>query len=333
MRDDIPVIDYAPWASGDPAAQAAIVAQVADACARIGFFVVVGHGVPEPVIAEAYAQAKAFFALPLEEKLAIRRPRPEQNRGYIQVGEETLARFAGDETPPDLKEIFAIGPDDVPDEPYFTGSAAYPSFAPNLWPARPEGFRAAVRAYWDELQKLSRRTTVIFARALGLPDGWFEPYLDRDISMLRLILYPEPKGPALPGQLRAGAHSDLNMVTFIRNEASAGGLQVRRRDGRWVDAPSIPGSFVVNLGDTMMRWTNDRWLSTQHRVLMPPAGAAAGSDRLALVFFLTPNYDAEIRCIETCAGPGAPPKYPPITMAAYRTSIFARAQGPGKAAE
>ena len=333
MADDIPIIDYSAWRSGDDAQRAEIVRRVGDACERIGFFVCVGHGVPDRVIDEAYAKAKAFFALPLEEKLAIRRPRPEQNRGYIQVGEETLARFTGDETPPDLKEIFAIGPDDAPDEPYFTGPAAYPSFAPNLWPARPEGFRTAMRAYWDELQKLSRLTTVIFARALGLPDDWFAPYLDRDISMMRLILYPEPKGPPLPGQLRAGAHSDLNMVTFIRNEASSGGLQVRRRDGRWVDAPSIPGSFVVNLGDLMMRWTNDRWLSTPHRVAMPPAENAAGSDRLAMVFFLTPNYDAEIRCIETCAGPDEPPKYPPITTAAYRTAIFARAQGPAKAAE
>jgi len=332
MSEDIPVIDFTPWREGGAAGQAEVVRRVAEACERIGFFVVTGHGVPEPAVERAYAAARAFFALPLEEKLAIRRPRPEQNRGYIQVGEETLARFTGAETPPDLKEIFAIGPDAVPDEPYFTGPAAYPSFALNLWPARPAGFREAVLAYWDESQRLARTTTAIFARALGLPDGWFEPFLDRDISMLRLILYPEPKGPALPGQLRAGAHSDLNIVTFIRNEASAGGLQVRRRDGRWIDAPSIPGSFVVNLGDLMARWTDDRWVSTLHRVAMPPEGSAAGSDRLALVFFLSPNYDAVIRCIESCARPGEPPKYPPVTLAEYRTAIFARAQNP-RAAE
>jgi isopenicillin N synthase-like dioxygenase len=277
----------------------------------------------------AYEAAQQFFALPLDEKLRVRRPRPEQNRGYIPNGEETLARFTGAEAPPDLKEIFAIGPDAVPDAPYYTCKAAYPSFAPNLWPERPAQFQQAILDYWAALQTLSRTTARIFARALELPETWFDRYLDRDISMLRAIQYPEPKGPALPGQLRAGAHSDLNMVTFIRNEASAGGLQVRRRDGEWVEAPSLPGSFVVNLGDLMMRWTNDRWASTPHRVAMPPEGRAKGSDRLSLIFFLTPNYDASIECIPSCTGPGDPPKYAPITTAEYRTARFARAQGLG----
>ena len=328
MRADIPIIDHAPFLAGDAAGAAEVVRQVREACERIGFYIAVGHGVSEAVVDRAYAAAKAFFALPAAEKLKIRRQRRAENRGYIPVGEETLARFTGAEAPPDLKEVFAIGPDEVPGEPYFTGPAAYPSFARNLWPERPAGFRAAIRAYWDELQKFSRATARLYARGLDLPESWFEPYLDRDISMLRTILYPDPSGLALPGQLRAGAHSDLGMITLIRNEASSGGLQVRRRDGTWLDAPVIPRSFVVNLGDLMMRWTNDRWLSTPHRVAMPPPEMAAGSARLSLIFFLVPNYDAVIRCIPSCCGPDNPAKYESITVADYRTSIFARAQGP-----
>jgi isopenicillin N synthase-like dioxygenase len=125
--------------------------QVASACEEIGFFAVTGHGVPGAVIADLVAESYAFFDLPLAEKLAVRRPRPEQNRGYIAPGEERLARLRGDETPPDLKELYTIGPFDLPDTPYFTGPAAYPSFAPNRWPVRPVGLRPALEAYWCEL--------------------------------------------------------------------------------------------------------------------------------------------------------------------------------------
>jgi isopenicillin N synthase-like dioxygenase len=139
MSGDFPVIDIAavrqPQVSA--AARLEIVRQVASACEEIGFFAVTGHRVPGAVIADLVAQSYAFFDLPLAEKLAVRRPRPEQNRGYIAPGEERLARLRGDETPPDLKELYTIGPFDTPETPYFTGPAAYPSFAPNLWPARP----------------------------------------------------------------------------------------------------------------------------------------------------------------------------------------------------
>jgi len=136
MYTDFPVIDLealcGPQVSA--VAQLDIARQVASACEEIGFFALTGHGVPRTVIADLVAQSYTFFDLPQAEKLVVRRPRPEQNRGYIAPGEERLARLRGDETPPDLKELYTIGPFDLPDEPYFTGPAAYPSFAPNLWP-------------------------------------------------------------------------------------------------------------------------------------------------------------------------------------------------------
>jgi isopenicillin N synthase-like dioxygenase len=147
---DFPVIDIAALRQPDApaAARVKIARQVAAACEGIGFFAVTGHGVPRPVIADLIAQSYAFFDLPLTEKFAVRRPRPEQNRGYIPRGDERLARLRGNETPPDLKELYTIGPFDLPQTPYFTGPAAYPSFAPNLWPARPAGLRSALEAYW-----------------------------------------------------------------------------------------------------------------------------------------------------------------------------------------
>src|SRR3954447_24488075 len=158
MSSDFPVIDLG--AVREPQVSAAawldIARQVASACEEIGFFAVTGHGVPDQVIAELVTQSYAFFDLPPAEKLAVRRPRPEQNRGYIAPGEENLARLRGDETPPDLKELYTIGPFDLPDTPYFTGRAAYPSFAPNLWPTRPPGFRSALQVYWRELDRVAR---------------------------------------------------------------------------------------------------------------------------------------------------------------------------------
>src|ERR1051325_7839072 len=167
MSGAVPVIDIAAMGSSpvSTAARREVVRQVASACEEIGFFAVTGHGVPAAVIADLVAQSYGFFDLPLAEKLAVRRPRPEQNRGYIAPGEERLARLRGDETPPDLKELYTIGPFDLPDTPYFTGPAAYPSFAPNLWPRRPVGLRPALQAYWQELERVARTLCRIAAEA------------------------------------------------------------------------------------------------------------------------------------------------------------------------
>ena len=217
MNRGFPVIDIAalrqPQVSA--AARREIVRQVASACQEIGVFAVTGHGVLGPVIADLIAQSYAFFDLPLAEKLAVRRPRPEQNRGYIASGEERLARLRGDETPPDLKELYTIGPFDMPETPYLTVPAAYPSFAPNLWPARPVGLRPALQAYWHERDRVARLLCRIFAEALDLAPDFFEDKVDRHISQLRIMHYPPPQTAPLPGQLRAGAHSDLGMMTLL----------------------------------------------------------------------------------------------------------------------
>jgi isopenicillin N synthase-like dioxygenase len=166
--DAFPVVDIAAFcrAGASPAERAAVVDRIAEACETIGFFAVSGHGVPRPAIDGLINAAYEFFALPLDEKLAVRRPRPEQNRGYIPHGDERLARLRGDETPADLKEMFAIGPYDLPDDPYFTGPAAYPSFAANLWPSRPAALRPALEAYWRGVEGLARTLCHIFALAL-----------------------------------------------------------------------------------------------------------------------------------------------------------------------
>ncbi|HTZ35108.1 MAG TPA: 2-oxoglutarate and iron-dependent oxygenase domain-containing protein [Stellaceae bacterium] len=324
MSEAFPIVDLAGF-DGPAAAgrRAAIVERIAEACETIGFFGVTGHGVPREVIDGLTAASYRFFDLPLAEKLRVKRPRPEQNRGYIPAGDERLARLRGVETPADLKEMYAIGPFDLPDEPYFSGPAAYPSFAANLWPARPAALRPALEAYWRAVERLAGTLCRCFALALGLPIDFFAAKTDRHISQLRLMHYPPPERAPLAGQLRAGAHSDLGMMTLIYSDNDVGGLEVMRRDGTWVAAPRTADAFVVNLGDLMMRWTNDRWRSTLHRVVNPADGEALRSRRLSLGMFFIPNYDAEIAPLP---GTGAP-RYAATTVAAYRTERFARTAG------
>ena len=284
----------------------------------IGFVALEHHGVPADVIRRLYQAANAFFDLPAIDKKKVARPRPEQNRGFIAYGEETLARLAGRQTPPDYKEIFSIGPFDLPDDTYYTGPAAYPSFAPNVWPAEPPDLQPAMRAYWHAVTALAHRTLGICARALDLPPDFFAAMTDRQISMLRLICYPPYAQAPADGQLRAGVHTDLNMLTFVHADSDVGGLEVRARDGNWIAPRASADSYVVNVGDILMRWTNDHWISTPHRVANPPAGW--NQRRISVPFFFQANYDTVVSCLPT----GGPPKYPPVSVGAYRAERFAR---------
>jgi isopenicillin N synthase-like dioxygenase len=325
MSRPFPIIDVSPFTvpGASAAERAAVACRIGDACETIGFFAVTGHGVPRHAIEDLVSASYEFFGLPRDEKLRVKRPRPEQNRGYIPPGDETLARLAGNDTPADLKELFAIGPFNLPDDPYFTGAAAYPSFAANLWPSRPVSLRPALEAYWRGVESLAHTLCQVFARALGLPPDWFADKTDKHISQLRLMHYPPPESAPLPGQLRAGAHSDLGMMTLIYSDNDVGGLEVMDRAGRWIAAPPAGDAFTVNLGDLMMRWTNDRWRSTLHRVVNPPENESWRSRRLSLGMFFIPNYDAEIVPLPNTGAA----RYAPSTVAAYRTERFARTAG------
>jgi len=321
MADRFPVIDIGAFTrrSAGEAERDAVAREIAEACETIGFFAVTGHGVAPHTIADLVEAAYELFDRPMAEKLQVKRPRPEQNRGYIPPGDERLARLRGEETPPDLKELFTIGPFDLPDDPYFSGPGAYPSFAANLWPARPASLRPALEAYWRGLEGVARTLCRIYERALDLPANFFEAKTDRHISQLRIMHYPPPREPPMPGQLRAGAHSDLGMMTLLYSDNDVGGLEVMDRAGNWVRVPRMEGAFTVNLGDLMMRWTNDRWRSTLHRVVNPPGISDAISRRLSIGMFFIPNYDAVVASLDRTS----PPLYAPSTVAEYRTARFA----------
>ena len=166
----------------------------------------------------------------------------------------------------------------------------------------------------DVIRRLYQAANAFF----DLPPDFFAAMTDRQISMLRLICYPPYAQAPADGQLRAGVHTDLNMLTFVHADSDVGGLEVRARDGNWIAPRASADSYVVNVGDILMRWTNDHWISTPHRVANPPAGW--NQRRISVPFFFQANYDTVVSCLPT----GGPPKYPPVSVGAYRAERFAR---------
>jgi isopenicillin N synthase-like dioxygenase len=323
---NVPVIDIAPFRQGVREARRRVADAVDAACRGIGFLVIAGHGVDPALIAATEAVSRRFFDLPLAEKMRVQRPAPDVTRGYIPLLGESVARSRGEAAAPgDINESMMIGPVDAVDPAYAMAPAAGKHFAPNLWPGRPAEFRALWTDYYRAMASLAAELMRLFAVALELGDAdFFADKIDRHISRLRVRNYPAPATPPLPGQLRAGAHSDYGSLTILKTEDRPGGLEVFAKEERWVAVPIVPDTFIVNLGDLMARWTNDRWVSTLHRVVNPPERDAAESRRQSLVFFHNPNYDAVIETLPTCLGAGS--KYLPITSGEHLRRQFLRTQ-------
>ena len=324
----VPIIDVSAL-GGSGAEKQSVAEQISAACEQIGFLCISGHGVPASAIAGVRTAAMDFFNRPEDEKLGIVR-QPPSYRGYIPLGSEGLARSLGQaNAAADYKEAFSMGPVDVPADAYYRSAGAAPHFAPNRWPEQPASFRPAFETYYREVGALANRLLGGFALALGLDEDWFAGKVDRHISNVRALHYPAQPSALAPGQIRAGEHSDYGCLTILLTEAGKAGLEVRTKDGRWEPVPHVADSFVVNIGDLMAQWSNDRYVSTLHRVVNPPEAGNTG--RLSIAFFHQPNYDARIDCIPGCATPGRPPRYAPITSGEHRLMKVQRANAPAMA--
>jgi isopenicillin N synthase-like dioxygenase len=299
---NLPIIDVAPLRSADPAQRAACAAELGKICRDIGFFYVTGHGIPSSIATGIFDAARAFFALPTQKKDELNYAKSAHNRGYIGLGRERLNA----DTPPDQKEAFNIGLELAPDDPELL--AGKPFRGINLWPNL-SGWRDQALAYYDACTTLTQQIHRGFALDLGLEEDFFTPRLDRPMTTLRLLHYPPGNGTD-PG---AGTHTDYGNLTILATDGVAG-LEVRHRDGTWIDAPHVPGAFVCNIGDCLMRWTNDVYVSTPHRVRQPAA------ERYSVAYFCDPNPDALVEVLPSCVPPGATPSYPPISAAAYLRS-------------
>ncbi|MCX5513933.1 2OG-Fe(II) oxygenase [Kaistia algarum] len=316
ILERVPVVDIAPFLTGTPAEKAAVAELVDRTNREIGFLVITGHGFDLGLLQRWFDLSKRFFEGPAAIKEAVRHAGSAVQQGYHGSASSGLAAKEGQEAPPDLREYFMIGRSDL-SAPVYSSEAARPFHPDNVWPDAPAGFRETGTAYYEAVSALGADLMRLFALALKLPEDWFDDKIDHSFSILSSIYYAAQKTAPLPGQLRAGAHTDYGSLTILAPTAAPGGLQVRTLAGDWVDVPHVPGAFVVNIGDMMQRWTNDRWLSNLHRVVNPPSAVASTSPRQSIAFFLHPNYDATIECIPTCTSPGEIPKHKPIAAGQY----------------
>ena len=312
----VPTIDVSAFVGGEAGveARARVVSEVREACERVGFFYVANHGVPPSTLREAMGSARAFFELPLSAKMAV----ADLRKGYIPVGGcDNAVR------PSSMHEKFSCGPVDVDEnDAYYVGADARAALyfgEPNRWPSAPSGFRDAYESYYRAVAGFVDTTHRAFAEALGAPETFFAKSSKKHVSNLVALRYPpvaDPSDAGFPLE-RVRPHTDPTDVTVLLFEDGPRGLQVLP-DGAnganaWIDpAPEnaagaetkAPFSrnetktktktkLLVNLGDATQFWTNDLWRSTRHRVVVRDAEDAR-RDRLSLVFFHAPDYDARV---------------------------------------
>jgi isopenicillin N synthase-like dioxygenase len=318
----IPVIDIAGSFSPHLEDCKKVACEVHEACRETGFFYVSGHRVPQSLIDAQFEVARCFFALPDERKLTLHMRNSPSTAGYEPIGGQILDSqdAASDKAPPDLKESFYAVMDLPDDHPW--ARKRIRGYGHNQWPAELSGFREQTIAYQTAVRELGDRVLGILALSLDLPRDYFAQFYDMPGTTLRLIRYPPHPTTALGNQLGAGAHTDWGGVTLLAQD-SLGGLEVRTVDDEWVQARPIPGTFVVNLGDLMQRWTNGLYRSNMHRV----KNNSSTEDRYSIPFFYGPRPDARIECLPTCTSGDRPPQFATCTAAEHLYEMFRRSYG------
>lgn len=316
----IPVIDFAPAFQGEHGGLDAVAREVRRACESVGFFYLAGHGVPGDVIDAAFEASREFHAMPLEDKMRLKLN--ENNIGYLPVNQSMQrASTVHKATRPNYNESFFISHDRGADHP--DAVAGTPLRGHNQWPQGHERMRAAMVRYFKTLERVGERMLPVLARALDMPAGHFAPFFANEAHInLRFLHYP-PQDTEDPEQFGQGPHTDNSFFTMLAR-LDVPGLAVRLPSGEWLPPPVIPGTLLVNLGNVMKRWSNDRFLSTPHGVLND-----SGTDRYSIAFFYSPNKDAVIECLPSCTSPDNPPRYPPavyrdLVLAFYNANYFHR---------
>jgi isopenicillin N synthase-like dioxygenase len=318
----VPVVDIDGFENGGTERRAEIARHVDRAAREVGFLQIKGHGIPE-IAADGLAEAMdGFFSLPFEDKVAYKPPTPAVNRGYTAPRDERLSYSLGLTSPADLFEAYNVGVDaskfadlDLPED-------HYPA---NMWPERPAMFERNVEEWMRQANKLANTLTRVFAVALDLPVDYFKSYTDHSMDTLRMNRYQLPDGDVRlePGQLGMGPHTDYGVVTVLWADDVLPGLQILDSEGDWHDVRPAPGALLINLGDLLARWTNDRWISTMHRVLAPIDSEGRPLLRRSAAYFLDGNADAVIDCLPSCLGPEEQRLYEPVTVAEHLAAKLA----------
>jgi isopenicillin N synthase-like dioxygenase len=304
---ELPIIALEGFRNGSAAEKHAAAAELGNACRERGFFCVSGHGVSPAERRALFAAARRFFSLPLEQKEALSINRSPHNRGYVGMEAERLSATAR----PDRKEAFNIGLEMAADHPEIREGR--PLRGVNFWPSIP-GWRAMMLDYFERCLEVGRILHRGISLDLGIAEDYFESRLASPAAVLRLLRYPGydkssgPAGRPPADQPGAGEHTDYGNITLLATDGVAG-LEVRQLDGTWLKVADTQDLLLCNIGDCLMRWTNDEYRSTPHRVRIPDR------ERHSIAFFLDANPDAIVAPI--LSRPGDAPRYPPIAVRDY----------------
>ena len=294
MQRRIPELSFVDYTQGRPGRRAAFTDTLMRGLQRYGFIILQNHPLPAALLENGYRLTAAFFA----QNEPTKRRYIGGPRGYAPFGLE----HAKGRAEPDLKEFWQMGPERA--EATFGGEA-------NIWPDSPAGFRSTFLALFDALQETGRLLLEALTPGLELSQNYFEPSLTQRNSVLRLLHYPPLTTDVTPGSLRSAPHEDINLITLLVAPQGPG-LELLDRDGRWLPVPSQPHDIIVDAGDMLARMTNDVIPATTHRVVNP---TGTNRSRYSMPFFMHPDPDVVLRCVDSCVGAGA--KYADITAGAF----------------
>lgn len=307
LFDEIPSLDLADFTSGDPQKKQDFVDALGEAYNNIGFVAIKNHGLSDEQTAHLYNTIQGFFSLPDEVKTKYEVPELAGQRGYIGKGKE----HAKGRTTGDLKEFYHVGQHVTDNDPI---KEQYPD---NIWPEElPELENIGLKVY-QTLEAAGITMLQAIALYLGLDEHYFDDKVHNGNSILRPIHYFPIEDPdAVPADaVRAAEHGDINLITLLMG-ASADGLQVLRKDNKWISITALPDQVVVNVGDMLQRLTNNKLKSTIHRVVNPPRELMKTS-RYSIPFFMHPRSEMDLTCLENCIDNDNPKQYDDITAGEF----------------
>jgi isopenicillin N synthase-like dioxygenase len=321
--DTIPIIDLSGSFSFNLEDRRKVAWDLHKACRETGFFYVINHRIPMHLIEDQFAWAARFFELPPEAKLALDMKKSPSKVGYEPIGAQVLDSQddTDDEAPFDLKESFQCAVEAGADHPMV--KLGMRGFGHNQWPNDLPGFKDHTLAYQAAVRDLGDRVLRLIALSLDLDEQFFEGMYDYPGLGLRMLNYPPQPAGAKANQIGAGAHTDWGGITLLAQD-DVGGLEVRNAAGDWIAATPIRGSFVVNLGDLMARWTNGVYTSNLHRVMN---NGVRGTQRKSIAFFYSPRPTAIIEPLSTCVGPDRPQQFATCTASEHMNEMFRRSYG------
>ncbi|MCE4264516.1 2OG-Fe(II) oxygenase [Rhodococcus sp. ACPA4] len=323
---EVPLIDISAFPSGTTQSRRQVAEAVDRAACDVGFMQIVGHGIPDSTLQRLIDAMDDFFALPESRKIACTSADRSVNRGYTARETERLSYSLGVCSPDDLFEAFNIGTQ-VSDFPAVQlPSEHYPD---NIWPDDATGrIRRGMSEWFAAAGDLAVTMTRVFAVALGLDEDYFADSQSHSMDIFRMNNYQLPRGDMTvePGQLGMGAHTDYGILTILWADAVRG-LQILDQQGEWHDVIPAPGALLINLGDLLARWTNNRWTSTMHRVLAPIDENGQMYRRRSAAYFHDGNFDAVISVLPGCADVLSPVRYEPITVADHLSQKLAGSRG------